>query len=217
MREYRSTISIEISSGGQQSPSKPMTLFPVVMPVVEPSRKLSGQEEVAYLSSVAREALAISARESNIELGELLKDEEGVPCPVDGNHWSLSHKPRYVAAVVSKDRVGIDIEEVRPRTESLFARVASDDEWRLQDRSWNTLFRYWTAKEAVLKVIGIGIGGLKTCRIIFIPDENHIMLHYQEEFFLVEQLVHRGHIVSVLKDDNHVEWLIEPKSEPFNS
>ena len=185
-----------------------MTLFPVVMPVIEAGYKLSGKEKVAHLSRIAREALKLSAEKSRLRLGELLKDEKGVPCPVAGNYWSLSHKPKYVAAVVSKDKVGIDIEEMKPRTESLFAHVASDEEWELKEKSWDTLFRYWTAKEATLKVIGIGISGLKTCRIISVPDENHITLDYKGQVFLVEQLRHKNHIVSVLKDDNQIEWVV---------
>jgi len=188
-----------------------MTLFPVVMPVIEAGHKPSGKEKVDHLSLIAREALKLSAEKSGVGLGELLKDEKGVPCPVAGIYWSLSHKPKYVAAVVSKSKVGIDIEEIRPRPESLFARVASDEEWELKERSWDTLFRYWTAKEAILKVIGIGIGGLKTCRITSVPDENHIILDYNGQFFLVEQLRYKNHIVSVLKDDNQIEWVILDK------
>ncbi len=185
-----------------------MTLFPVVMPVIEAGHKPSGKEKVDYLSLIAREALKLSAEKSGVRLRELLKDENGVPCPVAGIYWSLSHKPKYVAAVVSKDKVGIDIEEIKPRDELLFARVASDKEWELQERSWDTLFRYWTAKEAILKVIGIGIGGLKTCRIISVTDENHITLDYKGHSFLVEQLRYKNHIVSVLKDDNQIEWIV---------
>jgi len=185
-----------------------MTLFPVVMPVIEVGHKPSGQEKVTHLSRIAREALKLSAEKSGMILGELLKDENGVPCPVLGNYWSLSHKPKCVAAVVSKDKVGIDIEEMKPRTESLFAYVASDEEWELKEKSWDTFFRYWTAKEAALKLIGIGISGLKTCRIISVPDENHIALDYRGYSFLVEQLRYKNHIVSVLKDDNHIEWVV---------
>jgi 4'-phosphopantetheinyl transferase len=190
-----------------------MTLFPVVMPVIEAGHKLSGEDKVTHLSRIAREALKLSAEKSRVRLGELLKDEKGVPCPVAGNYWSLSHKPKYVAAVVSKDKVGIDIEEMKPRAESLFAHVASDEEWELKERSWDTFFRYWTAKEATLKVIGIGISGLKTCRIISVPDENHITLDYKGQFFLVEQLQYKNHIVSVLKDNNQIEWIILSKSQ----
>jgi len=185
-----------------------MTLFPVVMPVTEVGHKPSGKEKVDHLSRSAREALKLSAEKSGVRLGELLKDEKGAPCPVAGNYWSLSHKPKYVAAVVSKDKVGIDIEEMKPRAESLFAHVASDEEWELKERSWDILFRYWTAKEAALKVIGIGISGLKTCRIISVPDEDHIILDYKGQFFLVEQLRYQNHIVSVLKDDNQIEWVV---------
>jgi len=185
-----------------------MTLFPVVMPVIEAEHKLSGKDTVDHLSQSAREALKLSAEKSGVTLGKLLKDEKGAPCPVNGNYWALSHKPEYVAAVVSKDKVGIDIEEMKPRAESIFAHVASDEEWELKERSWDTFFRYWTAKEAILKVIGIGISGLKTCRIISVPDENHITLDYNGQFFLVEQLRYKNHIVSVLKGDNQIDWII---------
>jgi len=207
----RSTTLTKISSRKPQD-SKPMILFPVVMPVIETGHKPSGEEKVDHLGQSAREALKVSAEKSRVRLGELPKDENGVPCPVAGTHWSLSHKPKYVAAVVSKDKVGIDIEEMRSRAESLFARVATDEEWALQEKCWDTLFRYWTAKEAILKVIGIGIGGLKTCRIVSVPDENHITLDYKGQSFLVEQLRHDNHIVSVLKDDNQIEWVVLDKS-----
>jgi 4'-phosphopantetheinyl transferase len=190
-----------------------MTLFPVIMPVTKAGHKPSGKEKVDHLSRIAREALKVSAEKSQMRLGKLLKDKEGIPCPVAGTYWSLSHKPKYVAAVVSKDKVGIDIEEMKPRDELLFARVASDEEWELKEKSWDALFRYWTAKEAILKVIGIGIGGLKTCRITSVPDENHITLGYNGQFFLVEQLQYNNHIVSVLKDDNQIEWIILSKSQ----
>jgi len=191
-----------------------MILFPVVLPVIEVERKPRGKEKVDYLSRIAREALKLSAEKSGVTLDKLLKDENGAPCPVNGNYWSLSHKPEYVAAVVSRDKVGIDIEEMKPRDELLFARVALDKEWELKEKSWDTLFRYWTAKEAILKVIGIGISGLKACRIISVPDENHIVLDYNGQFFLVEQLRYKNHIVSVLKDNNQINWIIPEDFKP---
>jgi len=191
-----------------------MTLFPVILPVAEELQKLSGKEKVASLSKIAREALKLSAEKSGVTLGKLLKDEKGVPCPVNGIYWALSHKPNYATAVVSKNKVGIDIEEMKPRTESLFNHIASDEEWGLKEKSWDTFFRYWTAKEAALKVIGIGISGLKTCRIVSVPDENHIILDYKGYSFLVEQLRYKNHIVSVLKDDNKIDWIILENFKP---
>jgi len=188
---------------------RPMTLFPVVLPVAEADRNLSGAERVARLSRIARKALRLSAEKSGVVLGELLKDEDDVPCPFEGNYWSVSHKSKYVAAVVGKEKIGIDIEEIKPRSESIFSLVASDGEWELgKDRSWCTFFRYWTAKEATLKAVGVGIGGLKACRLVSIPDKNHIVLNHRGCLFIVEQFNYRNHIVSIVKNDNEVEWII---------
>jgi len=186
-----------------------MTLFPVILPVAEAERRLSGKQKVAELSRISREALRLSVEKSGIMLGELMKNEDDVPCPFDGNYWSLSHKSKYVTAVVSKGMIGIDIEEIKPRSESIFSLVAGDEEWELgPDRAWDTFFRYWTAKEAALKAVGVGIGGLKVCRIISVPDKNHIVLNYRDSLFRVEQLSYKNHIVSVIKNDNEVEWVI---------
>ena len=192
-----------------------MTLFPVILPVIEDISELPGREKVALLSRVSRDALKLSAERSGVIVGELYKDENDVPLPFGSHYWSVSHKPKCVAAVISNDRIGIDIEEIRPRSESLFDYVASGGEWELsQDKSWGTLFRYWTAKEAVLKAVGIGISGFKACRIISVPDEGHIILDYQHRLFEAEQIRYKGHIVSLLKENNKIEWIIPEDFPP---
>ena len=192
-----------------------MILFPVILPVIEDMSELPGREKVALLSRISRDALRLSAERSGVIVGGLYKDENDVPIPFGSHYWSVSHKPKYVAAVISNDRIGIDIEEIKPRSESLFDYVASGEEWELsQEKSWDTLFRYWTAKEAVLKAIGIGISGFKTCCIISVPDENHIILDYQDRLFEAEQLRYQGHLVSVLKDKNKIEWIIPEDFPP---
>jgi|YelNatPaOPRAMG01_1025707.scaffolds.fasta_scaffold20667_2 4'-phosphopantetheinyl transferase len=185
-----------------------MMLFPVVMPLVNVGRKLCGKEKVAYLSEVSRRALAMSARKSGLTLESLAKDADGVPCPINGKYWSVSHKPRCVAAVVGRDRVGIDVEEVRPRKQPLFSYVASDEEWALAEKTWLMLFRYWTAKEAMLKAFGVGLSGLKSCRVLSVPDESHILLNYKGSTVLVEQMKYKDHIIAVTKGNCVVEWLI---------
>jgi len=185
-----------------------MILFPVILPVVENMDRLSGRENVALLSKVSRQALKLSAEKSGVVLGELSKDEKDVPLPFGSYYWSISHKPRYVAAVIGDSCIGIDIEEVRPRPESIFGYVASDEDWDLMGgKSLHAFFRCWTAKEAVLKAAGIGIGGLMKCRVLSVPDEVHIILNYQDCDYEVEQLYYNNHIVTVLKNDNKVEWV----------
>jgi 4'-phosphopantetheinyl transferase len=189
-----------------------MTLFPVVLTLPEAGPGLSGEERLARLSRMAREALSRSAEISGVVLGELAKDEDDVPIPSGGTHWSLSHKPRCVAAVVSGERIGIDVEEIGPRTETIFGLVGSDEEWEMGGgRTWDTFFRYWTAKEAVLKAVGIGIGGLRKCRVTSLPDESQVMLDYRGNLFRVEQLRHRNHIISVLKNGHDVQWVVDDR------
>jgi len=191
--------------------NSPMTLFPVILPVAEDINELPQAKQAAFLSRVSREALKLSAEKSGITLGELSKNQDNAPLPFGHYCWSVSHKPRYVAAVVSSDKIGIDIEEVKPRNESLWSYVATGEEWDLcGGKSWDAFFRYWTAKEAVLKACGIGLGGLKACQVISVPDETDVVLQYRDCVYQVEQLRCNNHIVSVLKSDGEVEW-VTPK------
>jgi 4'-phosphopantetheinyl transferase len=185
-----------------------MTLFAVVMPIEEADHSLPGKDRVERLSKLAREALRVSAEKSGVVLGEMRKDADDVPCQCHGYYWSVSHKPKCVAGVVGAERIGIDLEEVKPRDEGLFRLVASDEEWTMVGKSWANFFRYWTAKEAVLKAAGIGIGGLKGCAVAAVPDDRNVLLRYEGQMYAVEQMYYNSHIISVLKNDNRVDWIV---------
>jgi len=194
-----------------------VVIYPVILPVAEYEHHLPSRERAILLSRVARQALDLSAQKTGVTLGELCKGENDAPLPCNGHYWSVSHKPRYVAAVVTQDPVGIDIEEVTPRSESIFAYVASDEEWQLGGgKTWDVFFRYWTAKEAVLKAVGIGLGGLKKCRVVStspVSDRGDIVLSYEGVTFLVDQLCYDNHVASVLKNSATVQWII-PETPP---
>jgi 4'-phosphopantetheinyl transferase len=186
-----------------------VVLFPVVLPVVEEIEALPREEKVALLRRVSREALKLCAEKTGVVLSRFDKDGDDVPLPTGGHYWSVSHKPKYVAAVIANDRVGIDLEEIRPRPDAVFRYVASDEEWTLGGgKSLDTFFRYWTAKEAVVKATGIGLRGLRRARIVSIPDRGHINVDHQGRVWQVEQRRHDGHIVAVTKDGNEVEWVM---------
>jgi len=186
-------------------------LYPVILSVSHPaSDKLSGREKNALLQRTARQALSLSAQRSGVKLGTLSKDERGAPIPIDGVYWSLSHKTYCVAAVVSGERIGIDVEELRPRSSrDLFTYLAAPDEWRLcPDPGWDLFFRYWTAKEAATKATGAGLKDFRVCKVIAIPDERHLVLDYEHRLWNIEHYWYQNHIISLVADSRPIQWAV---------
>jgi 4'-phosphopantetheinyl transferase len=163
---------------------------------------------VAALSSHARRALTHAARISGLMLGPLEKDEKGVPLPSNNHYWSLAHKNSMVAAVVATRPVGIDIEVVKPCKPALYHRIADEKEWALApEMSHRVFFRFWTAKEAVLKAAGIGFAGVSRCRIHKIVDDTHMVLSYDGSMWPISQYwTEDHHLVAVTSIDADVEW-----------
>jgi 4'-phosphopantetheinyl transferase len=191
-------------------------IYPVILAVPSQKQQLTGREKVSFLSRHARRALEMSAKKSCIQLGELKKDENGVPLPFNGNYWSVTHKADYVGGVIAQTRIGIDLEKMRPFNQALFSKTANDDEWGLSDNDKTILFfRFWTSKESVLKASGTGIRDLLECRIERIIDDRHLVVNYKEQFWLIEHFYLNGHIASVIKNDVDVIWTIF--SDPSDS
>jgi 4'-phosphopantetheinyl transferase len=187
------------------------TIFPVILSVPEKKQPPRGRERVAFLSSLARQALEVSARKSGVSLSaeDFPKDENGAPLPVNGYFWSISHKPEYVAGVVSPQKIGIDIEKIEPRQPALFKKVADKSEWDLGDEdSWHLFFRYWTAKEAVLKAAGIGLKDLSKCKIIQIKDDTHLIIQYLDRKWDIEHFFFNRHIASIVNNTPDIQWIL---------
>lgn len=186
-----------------------LIIYPVILAVPEADQHLKAKKRVENLSNHARKALDLSAEKSDIVVGSLLKNEKGVPLPFNGNYWSLTHKPKYVGGVVSPKKIGMDIENIRPCSEALFKKTALDSEWVLSNMDpFQLFFRYWTSKESVLKAAGIGIRDLSKCRVEKIVDENHLIIHYRNQDWLIEHFFFNGHIASVVKNDFEIEWTL---------
>ena len=185
------------------------TICPVILAVPNKKQQLTGREKVSFLSRHARRALEISAQKRQIQLGDLKKNENGVPLPFNGNYWSVTHKTEYVGGVIARARIGIDLEKIRPVKEALHRKTAHDNEWALSDTDITVLFfRYWTSKESVLKASGTGIRDLLKCRIKRIIDDRHLVVIYREHNWVVEHFYFNGHIVSVVKNNVDVEWAL---------
>jgi 4'-phosphopantetheinyl transferase len=178
------------------------------MPVPPEDRLLKGREMVAALRRHARTALQQACRISGKALGSLEKNTAGAPLPSNGLYWSVTHKPDNVAAVVAPRPVGIDIEALRPCNPSLHRRIADEREWALApERSDRFFFRFWTAKEAVLKAVGTGLTGLERCRIQKIVDDTYISLTYDGIGWLVNQCwTQDRHLLAVTMSAEMVKW-----------
>ena len=185
------------------------TLYPVILPVPKEKQNLTLREKVLFLSGHARGALHLSAKFSNTRLGDLRKNDGGVPLPSNGYYWSLSHKPFFVGGVVSLRCIGLDIEEIKPCSIGLFKKVAKKAEWDLEDTDpYNLFFRFWTSKEAVIKSRGTGIKDLLKCRVVELLDENNLLIRFCGEEHHIEHFYFNGHIASITKDRYKIDWKI---------
>jgi 4'-phosphopantetheinyl transferase len=165
---------------------------------------------VQSLSDCARQALALSAERLGVRLGPLEKDDRGAPIPCHGNFWSLSHKPDYVGGVVAPAAIGLDIERLRPCSAGLRRKTADAAEWALMSHgdAQTTFFRYWTAKEAVLKARGEGLRDLSRCRIAHILDPTRLRVDYAGKTWTVEHFFFEGHVAAIAAGGLGVEWTL---------
>ncbi len=193
--------------------SPPQTLYPVILPVPKKVRGFQPRDRVIFLSRHARFALQKSAARSAVRMDAPAKDENGMPLPFEGTFWSITHKTGYVGGVVAPTPVGIDLERIRDVSPGVFGKTASEHEWKLAEteNKLSAFFRFWTAKEAVLKATGIGIRDLLKCEIQRILDDRHLTIQYEGQTWLIEHFLFDGHIAAVVKNNYQMDWMIEGK------
>jgi 4'-phosphopantetheinyl transferase len=193
---------------------RPDLLNAVIFETPASMRSLTGPAKAESLSGHARSALYRSAELSGISVGALEKGDLGEPLPCNGTYWTVSHTSDFAAAVVAPFAVGIDLEKIRPFTTAVAGRLAGPGEWALasaaaEDTDQKIFYRFWTAKEAVLKAVGAGLGGLARCSIIEIVDEHQILLEYDTEKWSVSHFFGAaGHVASITVPADSVVWEI---------
>jgi 4'-phosphopantetheinyl transferase len=94
-------------------------------------------------------------------------------------HFNLTHSEDRALVGVSEGReLGVDLEKVRANIEALsisqhYFFGSERDAIAASPTPGDTFFRYWVAKEAVLKAQGIGLGfPLDRFRVAFTPDHD---------------------------------------------
>jgi len=195
----------EVLSRGDNSNTP---LFPVVLKVPGSIRELPIPQRGKALGELARKSVSLSARRAGLSMTHFLKGDRGQPLPRRGVHWSLTHKPLYVAGVVSVCPVGIDIECIKPVSAGVFARICRKEEVALfHGLSRETVFfKCFTAKEAVLKRHGMGLTALESVLVRQVSDAGHLDVSYENTFTRVEQFSMDGHLLSITGDGADVIW-----------
>jgi 4'-phosphopantetheinyl transferase len=178
--------------------------------VPETIKALNGKNKVAALSCFARESARASSLKSKLYTKRFEKDVSGAPKPSKGLYWSVSHKPDFVAGVVSEKRVGIDLERIKGVSNALFEKIIDPQErshFKGQGRHI-VFFRAFTAKEAVLKKTTDGIKGLSKAKIKTVVDDKNLIVQYLDKKYWVENFYFDSYLASMTKDRFDIHWTI---------
>ena len=105
----------------------------------------------------------------------ILYNEHGKPFLKEGPFFNISHSRRYAVIAVSENKIGIDIEMHQSPSERLIDRCFTEDEATFAKLSTKNFQRIWTAKEAVLKLLGTGFSfSPKKFSVLPLEDEHKI-------------------------------------------
>lgn len=173
---------------------------------------LAMPERVVYVSAAARDAARESAKLAGLELRDFPKSDKGVPLPSGKIYWSLTHKPLYVGGVAGLSPVGVDLEQFRPIAMKIYDKVANAQEWQqainagLDSRT--AFFMFWTAKEALLKRLGLGLSkGLAACRVEEVASDELAVLSYDKTRYQVYFRKFNDHLAAVCADNfKQIVW-----------
>lgn len=100
-------------------------------------------------------------------------------------HFNLSHCRRAAICALSDQPIGVDIEEISRYRESLVNYTMNEEEKRIINTSSHpdiAFVRFWTMKEAYLKMTGTGIH--KDMRQVLHGDENITTVVVEDKGFV---------------------------------
>lgn len=119
-----------------------------------------------------------------------LYNDYGAPYIEGGPHFSISHCKRGIAVAVSENPIGIDIEAIRTFSPELMRKTMKEDEQlRITSSAIPEVefIRFWTQKEALLKLQGTGI----------ISDLHHVLTHAHDVSWTEISPLDKGYICTI--------------------
>jgi len=146
------------------------------------------RDRYILVRALSREILARYLQKTASEL-QFIYGEYGKPALADQQmHFNLSHTgDQLLMAVANFPHIGVDIEQVRPRTnlQGMAKRCFSSQEYQAWEvlpaaKQSDVFYTLWTKKEAYVKAIGRGIAmGLERCEVDW--NTNGQLLHIPTE------------------------------------
>lgn len=167
---------------------------------------LRGAEKVRMGRDLGRAALVRSARLMKLELAEVEepfpRDAERAPLPIQHQghtwRWSTTNTHGLSCAIVAPTRVGIDAEWLgRPRLGAALKYLPARELGATGLEPRCAAFALWSAKEAVLKLTGLGISGMGRARLVRVTAPGCLSVELDEELWVVRQLWEQNHVISV--------------------
>ena len=105
--------------------------------------------------------------------GMISYGEHSKPYLEQGPFFNISHSRRYSVLAVSENEVGIDIEMHESPNEKIIERCFTEDEQEFSKMSTENFLKIWTAKEAVLKLLGTGFSYAPKNFSVFPIEKEH--------------------------------------------
>jgi len=162
----------------------PLTAHVVCVPL---STRLGRRQRFAAAREAAREALRASAELSGAPRALPCEDwprlASGAFAPAAGWHASFADTTGLVVALVARTPLALDCEWLRrPRWEAARAHLAETGEHAaVGSEERDEVLAAWVAKESVLKLAGVGLAELSSCRIVARTPEGFRLAHRGEE------------------------------------
>ena len=124
-------------------------------------------------------------------------DEAGAPRPVRGWHASFSDTHGLALAGLARGPFAVDAEWLgRPRIEAARARFTESGELATMGTDdAAAVLALWTAKEAVLKLAGVGIADLARCPLVA-REGDVLRVQHGGALHAVRLHVHGAHVIA---------------------
>lgn len=115
----------------------------------------------------------------------------------EGVYFNGAHSNDYIVLAINDTEIGIDIEQVKPVKDNLIKRVFSQsDQSKIKD--YDSFFKYWTIKEAIVKADGTGF---TTVDIQNIPCNEEINI-YKDKTYHIKTIKYFDYYISLASLSN---------------